>query len=370
MALNLGEVTFRIGADATSLEKAGKSTAKFRKVVDKTSNSLEKGKKKTAAFSDKMTDLSKSVQVALGPLSGVAARLTAITALANRNTAAIAGVIGGFIAFATVAAKSVKAGSQVEKQLFQIQGRLKATGNAVGLTVTQLDELARSLGDRTLTSAAEARKAILILLTATNLQGEQFKRVLGITQDLASLGFGNLGRQAQRLARVIKDPLENIETLKRVNIKFDDSEKRLIKTLKNTGREFELINLIIKKFVNIEGVAQDETKGLAGAMDSLREIVINFLADAALTSGALKGLAEEIRNISAAFLQQAEATGALQKFGTTVRVIFVGVAKVLTAFLQNFRSIVILMTGFVASSNSFFALRAPRARDLMRPEPT
>ena len=349
MALNLGEVTFRIGADATALEKAGKSTAKFKKVVDTTSKSLDANRKKTSALSDKMTDLSKSVQVALGPLSGVAARLTAITALANRNTAAIAGVIGGVIGFGVAAGKSVKAGVTLEKQLFQIEGRLKATGGAVGFTTDQLDKMARQLGDKTLTTAEEARKAILVLMTATSLQGEQFREVLGITQDLASLGFGNLGRQAQRLARVITDPLQNIETLRRVNIKFDDSEKRLLKTLKNTGKEFELISLIIKKFGLIQGVAENETEGLAGAMDSLSEIITNFLADASRNSGALQGLAKEIRAISAAFTQQAEATGALQKFGDTVRVIFVGGAKALTLFLENFEELMIIMAGFVAA---------------------
>src|SRR5690606_29157338 len=51
---------------------------------------LRHGDRALGGINQRMTDLTKSVQVALGPLSGVASRITAITALANKNSIAVA----------------------------------------------------------------------------------------------------------------------------------------------------------------------------------------------------------------------------------------------------------------------------------------
>lgn len=348
MPLNLGDVNFNVGANTSGLNKAKKDLNQFGKESKRAGDRVKKTTQSTGGLSDKMTDLSKSVQVALGPLSGVAARLTAITALANRNTAAIAGVIGGLIAFAAAAGKVIKTGLEVEKQLFQIEGRLKATGGAVGLTTKQLDEMAISLGKNTLTSASEARKAILTLMTATNLTGKEFERALKIAQDFAALGFGNLQRSAQQLARIFEDPIANLELLRRKNITFDVVEKRRITTLINLGKRQEANLLILSKFATFLGAAEEEAKGLAGAFDTMAETTTNFLAEVALTSGSLQGLGDEIREITAAFDAQIKQTGAVQRFGAAVRGVVVGLAKALVFVVTHFDKIVVIIGGFIA----------------------
>jgi hypothetical protein len=90
----------------------------YRKTVGGVGNVKDK-------VSDQMTNLSKSIQVALGPLSGIASRLTAITSLANRSTVVLAGFIGAMIAFGAVSLKAVKAGSNFERQMLQLNGLIK-----------------------------------------------------------------------------------------------------------------------------------------------------------------------------------------------------------------------------------------------------
>jgi hypothetical protein len=67
-----------------------RSTGKRTQAINQVSRSTKQAATAMEIFNKSSQDLTKSVQVALGPLSGVAARITAMTALFNRNNLAAA----------------------------------------------------------------------------------------------------------------------------------------------------------------------------------------------------------------------------------------------------------------------------------------
>jgi len=182
LARAYGELRRQLSSGLVSQTQFNKSVDTFNRTANRTRRALSQvarggklGADATGDLSQRMTDLSKSVQVALGPLSGVASRITALTSLANRNTAAIAGLIGAMIGFGAAATKSIRAGLQFESEMAVIENRVRTLGDSLGFTAEQLDVIAKRLGRDTLTNANEARKAIVALSTATSLGGDNFK---------------------------------------------------------------------------------------------------------------------------------------------------------------------------------------------------
>ncbi len=344
-ARNFGRAQDRFRA---SLGNTRRSLANFKKVV---------GDQKEAAAADRMrnlssrmTDLSKSVQVALGPLSGVASRLTAITALANRNTAAIAAMIGVFIGLGAVIGQAVKVGTAFETEMLTIENRVKATGQAAGFTADQLNELSRALGEDTLASASGARKAMLALMTTVNLSGENFKDALKLSQDLASTGFGTLERNAQRLARVMEDPIGSVETLKRVSVLLNEEQKNLIRAFVNTGQRAKAQRLILDELAKVVGGnAKNAAQGLAGAWDTLGERMNQFFEAVAESEGPLGTLTDTITAVSDKLKDLIAEGTAVQALAGVMNASFSSMSAVVIFLVENLETIIVTIGTFVGA---------------------
>jgi len=251
------------------------------------------------AYKRRMEDLSKSVQVALGPLSGVASRITAMTALFNRNTANVAAAIGAITGFSVALFKTVKAGALFESQMLKIEGVIDATGMAAGISADEIGQMAIRVGEATLTSASAARDAAAVLLTFRGVGKETFEQVLMSAQGLSALLGGSLSDNTRRLGRLFEDPVANLNSLRRAGIQFTDAEKDKIKFLKQSGRQFELQALLLKRLEPAMKAAEAEAKGLAGQFDTLKERVAQFFEQASTGTTLVSGLSEVVAEFNA-----------------------------------------------------------------------
>jgi len=320
-----------------------------KRSVTTISNRNGKAANETAELSKRMTDLSKSVQVALGPLSGIASRITAITSLANRNTAAIAGVVGAMIAFGGAAVQSVRAGLRFESEMKVLENRAKALQDTLGFTTNELNEMARALGRETLTNANEARKAIVTLTTATSLSGENFRRALTLSQDLAASGFGNLISQARRLAAVLQDPEEGMERLRRVGVTFNDQQQAILRTLVETGDVATAQTIILDELAKkVGGNAKSAAEGLAGAWDTLLETLRQTAEVAVSEQGVLTGIAAQVNRVTEAIINLDKQSNIVRKFGEAV--LFAGESTVagLANLIENLEVVILTIGGLVS----------------------
>ena len=310
----------------------------FARSVDKWKYSLTDAKIKLTDTKTAMKDtaqatknlrfqeLSKAVQIALGPLSGVASRLTAIASLANTSTVIIAGLTAAFIAFGGLLFKAVKEGTAFESQLFRLNAQLEATGHAVGFTTAQVNQMAIELGRATLTSASAARDAASTLIGFGNIVGANFQRALELSQDLAVVMGRDLTSTVRVLGRALQDPEAAMDQLRRAGVRLNLVEKQQIKDLIALGKSYQAQSLILDKVAaSVGGAGVGESRGLAGAWDTLGESFHEFLQLSVTTGGSLNALTVMVNDITRLFTDFNEGVDAgssiVASFDTALRIL-------------------------------------------------
>ena len=282
-----------------SITKTEKDLAFFNKTMEKAAKGANLGRTSRSAargvneLGQSLNQLARIGSLAIGPLSGVGARLRALGGILGAGGFGAIGIIGGISGLVAGLYQVAKAGAAFEKDFTRIDAIVKTTGSSAGLTARKINEIAEALGRNTLASAGGARQAAATLLTFKSLGGEDFERALKASQDLSELGFGGLQENAVRLAKAIEDPATQLTFLKRSGISFLESEKELIVALQEAGKEHEATSKILDIIERqSKGVAEAVGRStLAGAWDSLTEAIGRFAekADKAIgLTGALR----------------------------------------------------------------------------------
>lgn len=168
---------------------------------------------------------------------------------------------------------SIKAFDAQQKAIAQVEAGLKSTGNMVGFTSKQLQEMAAELqkislfGDEDILQNVTAQ-----LLTFTNIAQEQFEKTQVVAMDLATRVFdGNLKSASLMLGKALNDPVANLSALSRAGIQFSEDQKILIKSLAETGRLAEAQNVILAELeVQYGGSAEAARKAGLGPIEALQ----------------------------------------------------------------------------------------------------
>ncbi len=316
--IDLKTLSFQMGVVKRSTKGASTAFAKSRREADKMNRAFDKSRKSIKGMKGQMTQLSKSIQIALGPLSGVAARVTAFSSLATGASLVIAGLIAGFIGMAAIMVKTVKVGSEMEKNMLAIEAVLKATSSTVGFTTQQIDAFSQSVANVTLANVNQIREASAVLLTFVTVQGNAFKRSIRLSQDLAQLGFGSARNAAVQLGKALEDPKIGLTALRRVGVSFTKQLREQIETLTDLGKTAEAVDLILGNLESqVGGVGEAAARGLAGAFDTLNDQITKFFEITAKDSILLNTLKTVIDGLSgalASFNQELKPPSAEQLF--------------------------------------------------------
>lgn len=258
----------------TGNAEAALQQVNFRKQVALTRTEVDKFNQATKArelenWRAQMTNLTKSVQLALGPLSGIASRITALTGLFNRNAAGLAALFASMTAFTVLLAQSARAGVETERQLAGLQSRIEVLGLAAITSGQQFNEMAHRLAANTLSSASAVREAQGALLEFGNIGVSSFERVITAAIGMQSTFGGGLNEQIAKLGRILDDPIKNFDALTRRGITFNKQEREKITLLQQSGQLFQAQQIILEKFNGFGAKATDETETLAGALDTV-----------------------------------------------------------------------------------------------------
>ena len=288
-------------------------TANFKKKVQSAEEQVSKFGKKAKKTTDKavggnknlqksFTNVAGSIAAVQGPLGPVAGRITAIGAILGRISIGAALATAGVTIFGLALSKLIKNTMGVQTQMLKLEGILKATGNAAGLSLTDIEDLSREIGIATLASTGKVRDAAGILLTFKSISGSVFKDTLRLSQDLAEVGFGDLKTGATQLGKALEDPITGLGALRRVGISFTAQQKEQIKVLTMTGRKVEAQRLILKALdEQVGGAGVKAAKGLAGAIDSLGENFDLFFEQTSLGVGAVDFLTASLVRLNRVF---------------------------------------------------------------------
>jgi lambda family phage tail tape measure protein len=263
------------------------------------------------------------IENAAKPVSRGLLAINEVTSVARGRLEAFAGNLGGvgsamlrlgsigLAAGAAVGALTLALGQGLreleaaQQSFLRLEGVLKATGHASGLTRGQLVELADTMEMSTLATAEGVMDAASVLATFRSISGETFLRTIKAAQDLSSVFGQDLRSSAVQLGKALEDPVEGVTALKRVGVTFSATQRDMIAAMVETGDVAGAQALILRTLEQqVGGAGEAEAGGLTGAVHHLKSAWGNLLEELARTPGVgsvvettLKGLTATLDSV-------------------------------------------------------------------------
>ncbi|MGE3622532.1 MAG: phage tail tape measure C-terminal domain-containing protein [Bdellovibrionales bacterium] len=286
----------------------GKVKAELREVGETGEKSLKKielagqpASKSLLAFNVAANDVKGSVVGLTGNLGPLGSALGAIGPVGLAVGAALAIVTLGLKA-------SIEHAAEAEQSYNRLQAVLRATGNTSGLSGKQIAGFADEIEASTLATAEQVQDAAGVMATFRSVTGDTFTRAITLAQDMSAVFGTDLRSSVTQLGKALENPAEGLTALRRIGILFTDSQKELIQSLVDTGKQAEAQKVILDALQSkVGGAGAGEATGLTGSTNRLSDAWGNLLEDIGQTSvvagaaqGALNGLSfvvEGLRNL-------------------------------------------------------------------------
>jgi phage-related minor tail protein len=279
----------------------GKVKAELREIGDSGEKSLKKIELAGKPASKSLLAINAAVNDVKGSVTGLTGRLGPLgSALSAIGPAGLA--IGAALAVVTLGlVKSIESAAEAERVHNRLQAVLKATGNASGLTARQIVAAAEDIEKSTLATSEQVEDAATILATFRSVAGDSFTRTLKLAQDLAAAMGGDLQTRVLQLGKALDNPAEGLTALGRAGIFFTESQKTLIQSLVETGRQAEAQKVILDALeAKVGGAGTGEAKGVTGAANRLSDAWHNLLKDIGQTSVVSAGAEKALSGLSSA----------------------------------------------------------------------
>ena len=147
-------------------------------------------------------------------------------------------VIGNAINLATIQAEAEK----------KVEQAIRATGGACGYTTDQLKKMAKTMQQELNIGDEKILESQAILLSFTNVTGEQFPRALETAANISAVmtkQVDDISGSLVQLAKALNDPITNLTALSRSGIQFSEDQKELIKSLWQAGEQAKAQTVIL-----------------------------------------------------------------------------------------------------------------------------
>jgi hypothetical protein len=298
VANNLSKVQVVFDAQISELTKklkvAEKDLSKFGKKA-------KTAKAETTKLSGSFSKAANSASILLGPLNGVSGRLSSISAGLTRINPLLLAFGAATSATIAIMIKATQAGSEYTQQMLRLEALVKTTGGAAGVTAKQMDDLAVSIARGTLASAAGVRDAAGVLTTFKTVTGDNFERVLRLSQDMSAVIGTDMKSSVLQLGKALESPITGITALTKAGITFSEAEKEKIRLMVESGQAMEAQAVILDKVAGqVGGAGEAESGGMAGAVDTLNEEFGLFLITLSEVVGLESAAISFFTNASAA----------------------------------------------------------------------
>lgn len=289
-------------------------------IMGKVRSRFQNGSRDVGEFSERMTELKKSVQIALGPLSGVASRISAFSSLLDAANVSIAVYTAGLIAAGAALVHANKQAADFEQQLAFISKTTDINGRALEMLGNQTLDMAAALG----ISTDELNK-ISQQAGQMGIQGRD--NILAFTEAIAiltrtsdDLDADKAGTALARIMNVTGEPTRNIKTLASVLTALgntsNSTEGDIVHMANEIARKTALFRVTASEALAL-GTAFRDVGARAESSGSAMGRVFAVLDQAVRTGGgALKEIAEISNTTSEGFrdLFEDSSVDALEAF--------------------------------------------------------
>jgi hypothetical protein len=243
------------------------------------------------------------IAAAAGQTKSLVTGLESATVAAKGMVAALAA--GAVLAIGIgIGHKIIEESKESQDALAQLEAGIKSTGGAAGLTSKELQDMATHLQDVSTESDEAVERAQALLLTFTNIRGNNFRDATVAVVDMAKK-MGGLESASIQVGKALNDPIKGVTALQKVGVSFTDSQKEQIKALVDSGRAAQAQQLILKELrTEFGGSAEAARNTLGGALTHLSNVWGDLFEVSAKSSGgvilAINAIADAIPHVRTA----------------------------------------------------------------------
>ncbi|CAK0749973.1 putative Phage tail tape measure protein [Azospirillaceae bacterium] len=205
--------------------------------------------------------------------------------------------------------QSYEGAVKAEKEHADLERSLRSAGASATHTVKELQNYAEAISKTTLATRDDVLDAGSALAKFHSVLGDDFKRTLQLSQDMASALGGDVKANVQILGKALDEPTEAVDLLTEAGVRLSNEQKDLINDLAETGRAFEAQQVILNAVVqDVGGAGAGERAGLVGQVRSLIDAwndLVNTIVGtdnriAQAAGGIISGVTQIITGINAA----------------------------------------------------------------------
>lgn len=203
----------------------------------------------------------------------------------------------------------IRATAEQERVTAQLNAALKSTGEIAGFTADELLKQAATFQKVSTFSDEAVISMQSVLLTFTKIRDINFTRTEEAILNLATRMGTDLQAAAVQLGKALNDPIANLGELGRAGIQFSKDQKKLIKTLAETGRLAEAQGIVLDELdTQFGGAARAARDTLGGAFAALKNAAGDLLEQ-----DGLPGIRGEIETLIT-FFQDPSTKAAVESF--------------------------------------------------------
>lgn len=293
-------------------------------------------------FQIAMQDTTKSVQLALGPLSGVASRITALSGLFSQNNAGVALLISSFVGLSVATKHIVKEAIAYDTVMLRVESNVRALGETALFTTKEIIAMGNAFGESTLNSADASIEAILALQTFGGVTRDSFLDILKAAEGLSAVVGGDLVSNARKLGRFFEDPLKNMDSLRRSGIQFNQVQKDQIETLGRTLQLNQRNAVLLEEFRKrgVLDVAEDQAKGVAGQFDTMLERLGQIGKSIGQQKNITDGLAQSISEVNSKLLEVKDNAAFIETLAAPIKALTVALTNTFTFLVKNIEIVI------------------------------
>ena len=229
--------------------------------------------KRIAELEKEVSRLSKETKDSGSASSSAASGLGSMGSSAVAAVAGIAAATAAVKALVSAAKECIEALKVQEQAETRLSAVLKATGNQIGMNVTELKALASATQSITRFGDEAVIEAEKVLIATQSLDKDGLQRAIMASADLAEAMGTDIVSAASTMAYALQDPEQGLSRLRRQGIAFTDEEIAQVKALQDANDLYGAQAIVLEKIESrYKGVAKAVGDTPTGTLDKIKNV--------------------------------------------------------------------------------------------------
>lgn len=191
-----------------------------------------------------------------------------------------------------------------QERLLKTQAQLKVSASDVGLSFSQIKNLATQSQLSTGKNNEEVMKGINILQSYNNVRGDIFTEAVKQSANIGAV-WGDLGQAAKNLGAILNDPINELGKLNEIGIRFNTTQADHLKYLVQIGQgeqaRAEILATVRSRYEDIATTVNSGVNGSFRNLSTVADTTMQNIGQAVATwaEPAIKALTDRLNVLNA-----------------------------------------------------------------------